>query len=493
MYSMARTSRSPRNTARGNELRQSWTGENIIVTTPVPTRPDGRDNNTSHRTLFLRFLKILLLVSAICVLLGIAWDNLYIHRNYDEDRIISFYKEPENSLDVVLIGASDISRAYCPGVAYADYGITSYPFTINGDAVQVWRAQLDETMAHQNPDAVVIEVNGALYSSSEESDYHMYQSAVERMALHLPLLSAPRLRMVAKYLADSRDWACALRLLIPLYEYHSNQPGSVQGAIATIWDNQNMDDDNEGVSTLRGFETITGKAEIGELIPDSELGNETEDLDPAYEKALRSFLSYCQEQYPDTNILFVRTPHLFEKNNERMQRVYRRTNRIAEIIDEYGYTFLNCEKLKSEIGIDNETDFYDANHLNVSGMQKFTKYFSEYLLAHGVTATGTDMEEKELRQWQHTARYTELFLEYYDELQAQGVNGQDLYECSDVLDILHEMDEERAGTENAANETLQSDAIISTDSAGSATTVQEVPENSGTQMTDCETEQEVAA
>ncbi len=133
-------------------------------------------NHTGNRIWVIRGLKVLSLLAAVLAVLSIAWKTLYIHRNYDEDRIIGFYREPEDSLDVVLIGASDISRAYCSGLAYEDYGITSYPFTINGDAVQVWRAQLDETMRLQNPDVVVIEVNGALYSSSEEEQYHMYQT-----------------------------------------------------------------------------------------------------------------------------------------------------------------------------------------------------------------------------------------------------------------------------------------------------------------------------
>ncbi len=388
-----------------------------------------------------RAAKVVSLSLAVLLVMNAAWNLLYIHRNYDEDRIIGFYKEPEDSLDVVLIGASDISRAYSSGLAYRDYGITSYPFTINGDAVQVWQAQLDETMSRQDPDVVVIEVNGALYSSSEEKDYHMHQTAVERMALHLPLLSPARLGVIDDYLVQTGDWGSALGLLLPIYAYHSNQPGGLGSAAATIWDNLHFGADNEGVSTLRGFETITGPAVQCDLVQGLENSDETEELDPAYEKALRKFLQHCQKRYPKASILFVRTPHLFAKGDERMLRIFKRTNRIGEILEEYGYTFLNFEKKKAEIGIDETTDFYDANHLNVSGMRKFTKYFLEYLLAHGVTPRAENLEEQQKRQWEHTAQYTELFLQYYDRLQAEGVVNKDLYECSDVLEVLHAMEE----------------------------------------------------
>lgn len=93
-----------------------------------------------------RLCKVGSLLLALILVLTAAWRGLYIHRNYDEDRVIGFFREQENSLNVVMIGASDISRAVCPGLAFEKYGITSYPFTINGDAVQVWQAQMDETL-----------------------------------------------------------------------------------------------------------------------------------------------------------------------------------------------------------------------------------------------------------------------------------------------------------------------------------------------------------
>ena len=393
-------------------------------------------------------MKVGSLLLALLLVLTAAWRGLYIHRNYDEDRVIGFFREPENSLDVVMIGASDISRAFCPGLAYREYGLTSYPFTINGDAVQVWQAQLDETLKRQHPDVIVIEVNGALYSAADEENYHMYQTAVERMALHLPFFSRVRMSLIERYLTDTGRTGELLGLLFPLYAYHSNQPGGIRSALTTIRSNLSFGADNGGVLTLRGFETITGRAEIGELVPGIEKSEKTEELDPPYEKALRSFLAHCRKKHPKTNILFIRTPHLFEKNNVRMQKVFYRTNRIGRIIGEYGYMFLNFEKMKQEVGIDDQTDFYDANHLNVSGMKKFTRYFSEYLLQHGVTARQLSDEQKE--QWEHTAQYTELFLKYYEQLQEQGSNGQDLFESPEMLEILHGMERNQARMEKGS-------------------------------------------
>ena len=105
-----------------------------------------------------RILKGLLVLATIVCVLTLAWQYVYYPDNYDANRVSGFYQEPEKSLDVVLIGASDIGRAYCAGLAYRDYGIRSYPFVINGDDVHVWKYQLSEVLAHQKPDKIVIDI-----------------------------------------------------------------------------------------------------------------------------------------------------------------------------------------------------------------------------------------------------------------------------------------------------------------------------------------------
>ncbi len=417
------------------------------------------------RTIGLRWLKIISLILALLLILDTAWDLLYVHRNWDEDRISGFFQEPNDSLDVVFVGASDISRGYAAGVGYKEYGITSYSFTINGDAVYAWESQVDEAMEQQNPDAIVIEVNGALYSSEDEDEYQMYRSAVDRMVIHLPFFSGERIGIIWRYMCNTGDWASALRLLLPLYEYHSNQPESFKGAAATILSNLFRSTDNDGVTTLRGYECISGQAPIGG-IDSTVMGSDLkEELDPAYEKELRRFLAHCKKAYPDQKILFIRMPHLVVKGEKRVKEMYARSNRIGEILEEYGYEYLNFEHLRTEIGIDDSTDFYDDNHLNVGGTYKFTRYFSEYLLQDGVTPsttwgeggmqlptkeqeadpdvtdygqTGSTLSAQQLRQWAHTAKMTDYLLRYCEELTAEGVNGQELCESYDLFTTLYE-------------------------------------------------------
>lgn len=72
----------------------------------------------------------------------------------------------------------------------------------------------------------------------------------------------------------------------------------IRSALATIQSNLLFGEDNGGVLT----ETITGKTQIGALVPGIEKSEKTEELDPAYEKALRRFLSHCRKKHSKTNI-----------------------------------------------------------------------------------------------------------------------------------------------------------------------------------------------
>ena len=70
---------------------------------------------------FLTIVSLIVLPLSICVFTQNYADN-------DSQRLMGFYQEKENSLDVVYIGASDVYNAFSPALAYKEYGYTSYPY-----------------------------------------------------------------------------------------------------------------------------------------------------------------------------------------------------------------------------------------------------------------------------------------------------------------------------------------------------------------------------
>ena len=53
---------------------------------------------------------------------------------------------------------------------------------------------------------------------------------------------------------------------------------------------------------------------------------------------------------------------------------------MVSYADKYGLDYINFLKVKDEVGLDYNTDTYDAGlHLNLSGAEKMAVYFGKYL------------------------------------------------------------------------------------------------------------------
>ena len=91
---------------------------------------------------------------------------------------------------------------------------------------------------------------------------------------------------------------------------------------------------------------------------------------------LQNILDFCDTL--DADVLFVASP--FSTNKEAMGRL----NHAGQIITERGYPFLNCnnQEIVDEMGIDWQTDYYNKNHTNYLGAEKYTDYLSTYLKGH---------------------------------------------------------------------------------------------------------------
>ncbi len=78
---------------------------------------------------------------------------------YDVSRKVrGFYAEPENSLDLVFIGSSNLFSTINPAVLWREYGITSYVFGANEQNLPLSYYYTKEALKHQSPQAVVLDV-----------------------------------------------------------------------------------------------------------------------------------------------------------------------------------------------------------------------------------------------------------------------------------------------------------------------------------------------
>lgn len=142
-----------------------------------------------------------LLYGALSRLLAVndATEQQYIH---------SFYLEPKNSLDVMILGASETFTDYCAPLAWQHAGFTSYPLAVSAAQGTMYPSMLREAAKRQTPGVYVVEVNGFLYTAEERDEFS--HAALRKWIDTIPL-SANKLDTI-RHVHPGRE---ALDVLLP--------------------------------------------------------------------------------------------------------------------------------------------------------------------------------------------------------------------------------------------------------------------------------------
>ena len=91
-----------------------------------------------------RIVKLCCFGLVFLLFLGGVSAFLQVNSFPDGLRIKGFYLEPENSLDMVTIGASETYTAIAPGMLWDEYGFTSYDFSTAGSPIAIVTSQVKE-------------------------------------------------------------------------------------------------------------------------------------------------------------------------------------------------------------------------------------------------------------------------------------------------------------------------------------------------------------
>lgn len=369
----------------------------------------------------LRTVKILSLLVAVAVTIGLLQEFVLCHADHNRQRLKGFYEENKSSLDVVILGASEVYSDYAPGYAYAASGVTSYLFATQANSILNYKSQLKNILSRQNPDLIVIELNGAVYGDEEEVTK---EANLHNYADNVPLDSI-KIGWMAQNVTEN-----LIEYIIPFIKFHGTwQDLPEQGKyLRTI-----IQDQQRGYTYLKGILNETSVYHSSEISYNDSLQDLADSKKPITaieENALRDLLQYCKDE-GIKNVVFARFPHIVvTRTYERFER----SNTVGEIVAEYGYDYLNLERDILLTGLDEKNDFYNLDHLNVYGQKKFTAYLTDYLIAHyGLTPHELSADEKD--EWETCARYYDAYYRYSDELIRQGVT-RELSEDCDLIDAL---------------------------------------------------------
>lgn len=365
----------------------------------------------------IRSIKVICLL--LCVaLLSCAANDFCRFYDHNASRLAGFYAEPENTLDVVLMGASEVFTGFSPGYAYDLYGFTSYSYALDAMSCAFYESQLKEILKHQDPSLIVIEINGVLY---DDPAMHTDNGSLLRYLHNMPF-GWNKVQSIFELVPEGERYY----YFFPLAKYHGNwkdaldQGGRMKDHYEFFKNGTKL---KGNATTLAPFEEFRSQ----DVLED----RTTAELEEQSEKYLRSFLEFCREQGLD-NVVFARFPHAISTdwNYGRFQR----GNRAQQIIEEYGYPVVNLERDPDAIGIDFSCDFYNIDHLNLYGQKKLTEYFGKVLVEeYGVT--GGSLSEEQRWNWEESAGYTNRFYDYCFERMENG-EYDSVYETRDLIQML---------------------------------------------------------
>lgn len=300
---------------------------------------------------YIRIILIIICFFILIVFFGKLVSLKYINL-YKEGSFISDYYKEKNSHDVIFLGDCEAYTSFSPITIYNETGITSF---VRGNSRQLIGQSyyvLLETLHYEIPKVVVLSVGSMQYDKQIKEEYN-------RLMLDKMKWSMDKYNLIKYSMMDNEN---ILSYFFPLLRYHSRI------AELTIDDIDYLFKDE--IVSHNGFLINVDVKPLTVLPSKKVLDNYNFSEDNIY--YLDKIVKLCK----DNNITLI-----LEKSPTLYPYWYPEYNDfIVNYAKEHNLDYYNFIDLKDNIGIDYNLDTYDAGvHLNLSGAEKFSKYFANIL------------------------------------------------------------------------------------------------------------------
>ena len=162
-----------------------------------------------------RAIKISAFILLSALVIGFLQEYVLCHHDANRMRLDAFYIEDKDTIDVAMIGSSEMYSGVSPALLYEKYGVTSFPYATASSTAAAMKTQIKEVERNQSPKLIVIEINCFLYGTDNEetTTSTMFRSTATRSSI------SKRLRLYA----TSAD-ASSISLLSSTTEYGTISP-----------------------------------------------------------------------------------------------------------------------------------------------------------------------------------------------------------------------------------------------------------------------------
>lgn len=318
------------------------------------------------RTVFIRFTTFFLIFVLLFAVVTEVLRDKRVELEYDvTSKVKGFYQEPENSLDFVFVGSSQLYAAIAPNVLFEEFGITSYDFAANEQPMWISYYYIREALKHQNPKAIVLDVF-TMYGDEYEKEGATHIN-LDDLPWNLNKLSAIR----ASVPKEERG-----AFYFELIKYHDTwNTLDKHKLMSSFWSRRNV---------YRGYSPFVVPHEYGETAPQEVIAQtERAPMGDMAKEWLDKIIALTREEGVD--LILIKTPN----GHAERQKLYLSVEDYAK---EQGIPFLNMN-----------TVFDGEAHINILQAEKVTRYVGEYLCdCYEITDKRTD---ENYAQWHEDGRY----------------------------------------------------------------------------------------
>lgn len=301
--------------------------------------------------------KKILIIILILIISMIAFNRLSIllvrkGNGYGSD-VLNFYKQPRNTIDMIVLGSSHAYTSLNPYLIESEANLKTYDFCTQQQPLWITYYYLKEALKYQHPKYIVLEAHMAVVGNNDYAEEQVNRDAIDKMKFSTNKID------VIKNSVENKDDRVSYYLNI--IKYHSRYKELNKIDIKTAFLGYTVD--NKGYIALEETGYIFNN--------ESEFTDNESELYKKNKEYLYKIINLTKKENID--LIIVKTPTSY--NYEKMSRL----NHIKRIAEENDILFLDYINNMTDLNLDYNKDFYDTGHLNKNGSIKFTKKFIENL------------------------------------------------------------------------------------------------------------------
>lgn len=282
--------------------------------------------------------------------------------NQARKEIVGLYAEPEDSLDMIYIGASTAYRSWSPMKAWGKRGIASYTFSSQGSPASLQQNLLIESLKEQDPKLIILD----LYP------FVMRERGKEYTVDHIKNVSNAfkyslnRANMIDSF--QEYDLKSLTKEEVRYLKYDLFANNDAQHKVNKLSQKYK---NNDVPCPSKGFRIRSPKVKPVHYSRNIDHIDDTIELSTETDIIFNELLDYIDKK--KLNVLFTFAPMSMDIEKKKV------VNTFEERVVAEGYVFFDSVDHYKKMGIDFATDFYNRIHMNTLGAHKYTDYLAEYI------------------------------------------------------------------------------------------------------------------